>query len=521
MAKYDFLMKDLYKKTLPYYGDKIAIKCEGNEISYTELNRQANYLAHALIKHGIDLEDTVALVMPNCIEFAISGIGIAKAGGTSVAPNAMLGEKEYLYILQQSEAKLIIVGELFYSMIERLRPEIPSLQTIVGLTDLPPKGFIPWNTFLSGMPNTDPDVDVKPEHRALLGFTGGTTGTPKGVVHSQYNQAINIIAHMVELEFGVEDKNLIMTPLSHAAGRRLHAGLLKGCTHIVTERFDPLRALQLIESERITTMGLVPTMLYRLLDTMENQEFDVSSIKTISYGASPITEERLKEALIKFGKVFHQNYGQTEVPNLISRLTKAEHSLEQDKVHRLRSCGRPCFMTKVKIMDDEGREVPRGEQGEIAVQSPYMMVEYLNQPEVTAQTIKDGWLYTGDVGVMDEDGYIYLMDRKKDMIISGGMNVYSSEVENVIQEIPGVKQVAVIGIPHEDWGEQVLAVIIPDQETPPLKEDIFKYCKENLAKYKQPKEIQFVNEFPLTPYDKVDKNALRKPYWQDSERAIH
>lgn len=521
MEKFNFVLKDLFNKALPTYGEKIAIKCEGKEITYSELGTSANRFAQALIKHGIGLEDTVAMIMSNCIEFAIADIGIMKAGATKVAPNDMLNEKEYLHILQQSQPKIAVVGEKFYPMMKKLKKQIPSLQTMISLTEASADEFIAWEDFLHGMPDEDPDVAVESHHRALIAFTGGTTGTPKGVIHSQYNQTMNMIAHMVEMEFTDRDKNLLMTPLSHAAGRRLLAGLLKGSTNIVTVRFNPVTALKIIEKERITTIGVVPTMIYRLLDTMENHVFDVSSIRMISYGASPITEERLKQGIKKFGKVFHQNYGQTEVPNLISRLTKYEHSLDPNKAHRLRSCGRPSFMSEVKIVDDEGNERPRGETGEIAVKSPYMMEGYLNLPDETAKTIRNGWLYTGDIGKMDEDGYIYLMDRKKDMIISGGMNVYSSEVENVIQKFPGVKQVAVIGIPHDDWGEQVLAQIIPHAGHPPKKEDIFQFCKQHLADYKQPKEIQFVNEFPLTPYGKVDKNEMRKPFWQQTDRAIH
>lgn len=521
MEAFHFILKDLFNKALPIYGEKIAIQFEGKKISYEELNRQANCLAHALINHGVGLEDAVAMIMSNCIEFAIVDIGIMKAGAAKVAPNDMLGEKEYLYILQESQPKVVIVGEKFYEMIERLRNQVPSIQTVVGLTEAVPEGFISWDDFLDGMPHSDPQVQVRPHHRALIAFTGGTTGTPKGVIHSQYTQTMSMIAHIIEMEFHDQDKNLLMTPLSHAAGRRLLSGLLKGATHIITERFDPVKALEIIEKERITTIGMVPTMIYRLLDAMESNDFDVSSIRMISYGASPIAEERLKQGIKKFGKVFHQNYGQTEVPNLISRLTKFEHSLDADKVHRLRSCGRPCFMSEVKIVDEDGNEVPRGELGEIVVKSPYMMAGYLNRPDLTAQTIKNGWLHTGDIGKMDEDGYIYLMDRKKDMIISGGMNIYSSEVEHVIHKHPGVDQVAVIGIPHDDWGEQVMALIIPNAEQPPTEEDIFQYCDRYLAKYKRPKKIKFVDEFPLTPYGKVDKNELRKPYWKDEKRAIH
>jgi len=314
---------------------------------------------------------------------------------------------------------------------------------------------------------------------------------------------------------------LLMSPLPHAAGKFCQVGLLTGATHIITDNFNSLKALQLIEKERITVTFMVPTMIYRLLDTAEGQKFDLASIKTIAYAAAPILEDRLKQGLEMFGPVFFQFYGQSECPNLIARLRKSDHSIEPNKIHLLRSCGSPTLMAEVKIVDEAGIEVAQGEKGEIIVKSPYVMERYHNMPKKTAETIVNNWLYTGDIGKMDQEGYIYLLDRKNDMIISGGMNVYSTEVENAIQQCPGVGQVAVLGIPHHDWGEQVLALIIPKSDNPALKEDIVQFCKKNLANYKQPKEIEFVSEFPLTTYGKIDKKKMRIPYWEDKNRVIN
>ena len=523
MGQFDFVLKDLYNEALSTHEHKIALKCDELELTYEQLNLLTNQFAHALNWNGVSIEDPVAMIMSNCMEFAIVDIAIMKAGAAKVPLNDMLGENEILYILNNSGAKAAIVSPNFYSTITKLRHQLPFLQTIVGLTDSVPDGFIDMKTFIDGMPDTNLNVDVKPHHRASISYTGGTTGLPKGIIQTQQNQVMNLFCHMIELGINDKDKILIMTPLPHSAGRYLLTGLLKGATHIITARFNPLQALQLIESERITFTFMVPTMIYRVLDTLEHEEhsFDVTSIQTIMYGAAPITEERLKQGLALFGPVFYQFYGLTEAPNFVTRMTKAEHRIEPDKVHRLRSCGKPSFMSRVKIVDDKGQQVPCGVQGEIAVKSPFVMKEYFNLPEKTAETIIDGWLHTGDMGKMDEDGYVYLLDRKKDMIISGGMNVYSTEVENVIQQYPGVRQVAVIGTPHNDWGEQVVALIIPDFTTPPSKQAILQFCKQKLAKFKQLKEIHFVNEFPLTPYGKIDKKKLRQPYWDQVGRSVH
>ncbi len=435
----------------------------------------------------------------------------------------MLGEQEILYMLENSQAKAAIVGPNFYSILSNIREQLPSLEMVIGITESVPEGFLSLNEFLEGVPETTPISEVKPFSRATLSYTGGTTGLSKGIVQSQENIVMNLYCHLLELEIVEQDKILLMTPLPHSAGKFLQIGLLKGATLIIADKFDPMKALKLMQDEGVTVTFMVPTMIYRLLDVIEqtNPDLSATKIKTIAYAAAPIMEERLKQGLKKFGPVFYQFYGQSECPNFITRLKKSDHSLESDKIHRLRSCGTPSIMAKVKIVDNDGKELPYGEQGEIIVNSPFVMERYHNLPEKTAETIVNDWLHTGDIGKMDEDGYVYLLDRKNDMIVSGGMNVYSTEVENVIQQYPGVSQVAVIGVPHYDWGEQVLALVIPDNSNSPSKEGIIQYCRQKLAKYKQPKEIEFVSEFPLTTYGKLDKKALRKPYWQGAERSIN
>lgn len=521
MENFDLTLNEMYNKALPLYGDKTAIEFSGEKTSYEQLNRQANRLAHGLIHSGLEVEDPVALLMSNCAEYIISDIAIMKAGLVKVPLNDMLREKDILYMLQDSKAKAVIVGPNFYPIISKIRSVLPSLQVIVGLSERVPEGFIRWDTFLTGVPDTNPVVDIKPSQMATLAYSGGTTGQPKGIVQTQQNLVMNMFNHLLELELTERDKILLSSPLPHAAGKMFQAGLLKGSTHLITERFDAVNALELIEQERITTTLMVPTMLYRLFDAIEQHDFDISSVQTIVYVASPMTEKQLKRGLGIFGPVFLQLYGQSEAPNLITRLTKVEHSLDSDKVHRLRSCGRATMMSEVKILNAEGQTVPPHEQGEIVVKSPYVMERYHNLPEKTAETIIDGWLHTGDIGKMDEDGYVYLLDRKNDMIITGGMNVYSAEVENVIQQCPGVSQVAVIGVPHDDWGEQVVAHVIPTANANLSTESISRFCEEHLSKYKRPKQIKLVAELPLTQYGKLDKKMLRKSYWREAERAVN
>jgi fatty-acyl-CoA synthase len=518
-----FTLSTLFRNALQKYEEKTALRFAGQSLTYGELMKSANRVAHALIRRGVKPNARVALVMSNCLEYVISDMGIIQAGGTKVPLNDMLGEKEIGYILKDSGAEIAIVGSNFFPVIEKLRPELPNLHTIVGISshDFCPEGFISWEEFQAEESEEDVYVHIQPEDMALIAYTGGTTGLPKGVVHSQENLVINLYSHMIELGMQDDEKILLMSPLPHSAGFVLQTGLLKGAEHWIEKRFDPQLVLDRIDRDKITFTFMVPTMIYRVMDQIQGRSYDFSSLRTILYGAAPITVERLKQGLEIFGSVFIQLFGQTEAPNFITRLRKEDHRLDLPYAKRLRSCGQPVIMSQVKIVDENSKEVPRGQVGEIITRTPYNMIGYYKQPEKTVETIKNGWLHTGDIGMMDEEGYVYLLDRKKDMIISGGMNVYTTEVENAIQKHPGVSQVAVIGVPHPDWGEAVMAIIVPKEDQSLTEESIRELCAKELSKYKRPKEIRFVDALPLTPYGKIDKKALRKPYWDLASRNIN
>ncbi len=513
----------LFANALKKFHDKTALVYADQPLSYGALRREANRVAHALIRNGVKPNTRVALIMSNCPEFVICDMGVIQAGATKVPLNDMLGEKEISYILKDSGAEIAIVGENFFDIIQRARPSLPDLHTVVGVSSQAacPESFDSWDTFLAGAAETDLNVEVSPQDMALIVYTGGTTGLPKGVVHTQENLVLNLFSHAIELGLQDDEKILLMSPLPHSAGMVLLTGLLKGAEHWIERRFDPQLVLDRIDRQRITFTFMVPTMIYRVMDQIQGKSYDFRSLRTILYGAAPITVERLKAGLDIFGPVFTQLYGQSEAPNFIARLRKEDHSTDPKHIHRLRSCGQAAMMSQVKIVDDLGNEVARGEEGEIVAKTLYNMIGYYRQPEKTAETLKDGWLHTGDVGMMDEQGYIYLLDRKKDMIISGGMNVYTTEVENALQKHPGIRQAAVIGIPHPDWGEAVLAFIVAHKDNPPTAASVQELCTRELSSYKRPKEIRFVDELPLTPYGKIDKKALRKPFWEEAGRNIN
>lgn len=292
----------------------------------------------------------------------------------------------------------------------------------------------------------------------------------------------------------------------------LLAGLLKGVTHYIDNKFNPEKVIELFEKEKITFAFMVPTMIYRMIDQIGDKKVSFQSLRTILYGAAPMSVERLKKAIDIFGPVFTQLYGQTESYNFITRLTKEDHLDGLHNEKKLSSCGQSVLMANVKVINKNGLELSHNEIGEVVVRSPYNMDGYYKNSEKTRDTFLDGWLLTGDIGYKDHEGFLYLLDRRKDMIISGGLNIYSSEVEKVIQKHPAVSQVAVIGKTHPDWGEAVMAIIVEKEGKKPKKEDIISFCKKELGSYKVPKFVECMNELPLTPYGKIDKKKLREMF---------
>lgn len=520
-------LKPLFSSALSQQTSKLAVSMESAELTYGGLRDLSHQAGNAFKKLGAKPNVRIGLWLSNCVEYVVADMGIIQVGSVKVPLNNMLAEKEVLHILRDAGVQVLVVGKEFLSAFQGLQNNLPELKTVIVVdADEPIEslGYIQWDEFLA-MGSTDPvDSPVQRDDMAVIMYTGGTTGLPKGVVHRQAGIVLNLFSHIMELGIQDDERLLLNTPLPHSAGFLLKAGLLKGASHFVEKTFDAGRMLRRLTEDRITLTFMVPTMIYRVLDEAAALKLDPLSfpdLRTIVYGAAPITLPRLKEGLTLFGPVFMQLYGQTEAPNFITRMRREEHRLDGDYAGRLTSCGQPVLMGEVRIVDEQGHELPRGIPGELTARTPYTMEGYHGQPQKTEETLKDGWLYTGDVAYMDDDNFVYLMDRKKDMVISGGMNVYTTEVENVIQRFPGVKQVAVIGVPHPDWGEAVLAMVVSDSENPPDTAQLFVHCEKHLAKYKRPKEIKLVDSFPLTPYGKVDKKALRAPYWANVSRNIH
>ncbi|MDA8208227.1 MAG: AMP-binding protein [Actinomycetota bacterium] len=508
-------LKSLYVDALSRFGPQPLLHFRGRTYTYAEIVADANRLANRLRAQGVGPGVPVAIMTSNCPEFVVADQAVLRCGAVKVALNDMLSAKEIEYILRDSRAEVAIADRGMLPA--ALAAEDNSLRLVIAAGEAPeaPEEVLAWSDALAGQPDCVPDGDPSPDDLGLIIYTGGTTGLPKGVMHSQSNLVLNLLAHVIEMGVLDDEVLLLMSPLPHSAGFLLAASMLKGARCHLETKFDPELVIERITKDRVTYTFMVPTMIYRVLDRAAGREMDLSSLRTILYGAAPITRERLAQGLAVFGPVFMQLYGQSEAPNFVTRLPREDHRLEGDGSQRLASCGRAATMAQVMVVDDEDRPVPVGQVGEIVARTPYNMLGYLGREEQTAKTLRGGWLHTGDVGRMDAEGYVYLMDRKNDMIITGGMNVYSTEVENAVQVCPGVAQVAVVGVPHPDWGEAVVAFVVPDASGAFDEDKLIAHCRVELARYKQPKAVKVVESLPTTAYGKLDKKALRAswPGW--------
>ncbi|MDT7703760.1 MAG: fatty-acyl-CoA synthase [Pseudonocardiales bacterium] len=514
-------LREEFESALRRYADRIAIEHDGRRLTYAAVDRWSAALAHQLREHGVGAGDPVALYLRNCAEFVVADVAVARLGAVKVPVNHQLPEATVTHVLSAVGARALVLGTSLAEIGLRAARHVPGcavLQVDDGGGD-PQAGSVA----MAGPPGVAPPrlgaPPLRPSDRAAVYFTGGTTGLPKGVVHSQTSAVTVHYAQIIEGEIAQDERLLLMTPLAHAAGLFAQSALIRGATCVIRDGFDAAEALTLVRSAGITWTFLVPTMIYRLLDIAGEHE-DLA-LRTIVYGAAPIAPSRLARGLEVFGRVFVQLFGQTECPNWGTRLAKDDHDPARPEL--LGSCGRASIMADVMVVDDAGEPLPAGETGEICLKAPYTLDEYLDAPEATAAKFVGRedpaeWIRTGDIGFLGDGGYLYLRDRKNDMVISGGMNVYCREVEDALARHPSVARVAVIGVPHDDWGEAVHAVVVPagELDVPAL----LTWARDELAAYARPKSVEIVEALPETPFGKIDKKELRAPHWAARDRAI-
>jgi fatty-acyl-CoA synthase len=428
---------------------------------------------------------------------------------------------DHAYAIEDAGITTLIIDPVpaFAERALGLREKVPGLEQVLTLGPVPEAlagtGAVDLVAAAEGYrPRPLRPVPLPPGHIVSVTYTGGTTGKPKGVVGTALSMVTMTQIQLAEWEWPDAPRFLVCTPLSHAGAAFFAPTLIKGGSLVVLPRFDPGEVLRTIEERRITATMLVPTMLYALLDHPESRTRDLSSLRTVYYGAAAINPVRLREAIDRFGPVFAQFFGQTEAPMAISYLARAEH----DEA-RLASCGRPSAFLRTALLDERGEPVPPGEPGEICVAGPLLAAGYWNKPEATAEAFRDGWLHTGDVARQDEDGFLFIVDRVKDMIVTGGFNVFPREVEDVVAAHPAVAQVGVIGVPDATWGEAVTAIVVPrpdasrdEAAVARLAEEVKEAVRARKGPVHTPKHVIMADGLPLTPLGKPDKKALRARY---------
>jgi acyl-CoA synthetase (AMP-forming)/AMP-acid ligase II len=515
----------LLTKSARTFPNNLAIIHGTRKSTYAEFNARANRLANALKKLDIGRGDNVALLQYNYPEMLESMFACFKAGCGAVPINFRLHPSEYAFIIDHSEAKAAILSAEFNEDVLGIRDRIPRARHLITLSQARGELLL-YEQLLAAESDQWDDVAVMPDDLAWLFYTSGTTGLPKGAMLTHRNllaMTMNFYADMCP-GFGPEDVILHAAPLSHGSGLYALPNIAKAATNVIlaSKSFDAELVFKTIEEHRVTNMFAAPTMVKLMVDSPAVDRYDHSSLRAVNYGGGPMFVEDLKQAIRKLGPCLVQLFGQGESPMTITYLPHRDHVLDgtPEQMKRLASAGFARTDVEVKIFGPDDEELSPGNMGEIVTRSDLVMAGYWRNPDATADTLRKGWLHTGDIGYMDESGYLYIMDRSKDMIISGGENVYPREIEEVLIRHSAVSEVAVIGVPDPRWGEAIKAVValVPGAST--SAEELIDFCKDYVASYKKPKTIDFVGELPKNNYGKIMKRELRAKYWQERDRKV-
>jgi long-chain acyl-CoA synthetase len=503
---------DIPRKHARLDPDKECIVCDDVRLTWKQLDERVNRLANALAGMGVEKGKKVATLALNCHRLIELYYATSKLGAVAVPLNFRLAPDELVYVINHSDAEVLIVdhntlemAEGFLSKLENIRERIVFRTTAEGWRD--------YEELLAASSDTEPEVEVSEDDLCHLQYTGGTTGLPKGVMITHRNYMTTAIGMGLALEFQPHYTTLQVLPIFHTAWWPVLLHHSAGCRAVISPRFDFAEILATAEREKVTHINMVPVLFSWLLDFPDADSYDLSSIRYFSYAGAPMPEEVLRRCIAKFGPIFQQGYGLTEASPLGTMLMEEDQCRLEgppELVRRINSCGRESLVTEVRVVDEEEGEVPPGEIGEIVIRGKNIMLGYWKDPEMTAQALRGGWLHTGDLATVDEYGFIYIVDRKHDMIITGGENVYPFEVEQVLYEHPAVLTAAVVGVKDEKWGEMVTAVVSLKQGEEASEEELIALCKEKIAGYKCPKRVVFMESIPTSALGKVLRRQVRE-----------
>jgi long-chain acyl-CoA synthetase len=507
-------------------GTQQAIVCGDTRYTWDEFDQRTDALARGLASLGVQRGQRVAVMMLNCHRYLELYYACARMGAVIVPLNIRLARPEVVFILNDSETKVLVVDKTFASYVTG-RDTFPTVETVLYNGDEKPEGMMHFEDLVNRGAQIPQSADQEMEDNDLSGlyYTGGTTGRAKGVMLSHKNVVSNAFHMVMASSYTGQDIYLHAGPMFHLAdiASTFAVTLVGGC-HVFIPLFNPIAMLETVQREKVTATLLVPTMVNALLNHPDVDNYDISSMRRNLYGGSPMPLELLKKGLQKWGPIFVQAYGMTEAAPLLTMLDPHDCSIDgtPEQVRRLASCGKESLGIEVRVVHGDGRDVQPGEIGEIIARGPNIMLGYWRMPEVTAAAIVDGWYHTGDLATIDEENFIYIVDRAKDVIISGGENIYCVEVENALYTHPAVLETAVVGIPDESWGESVHAIVVCKPGTSVSSDELIAHVHTQIASYKTPRSIEFHTEaLPKSGAGKILKRDLREKYWTGKSRRVN
>ena len=525
------IIPDTLYNTAKLYPRKIAIVCSEGRFTYREFKDRIDHVASAFHESGISKGDRVAVFHMNCHVFLELYYAAAQIGAVLVPLNTRLSSGELTFMMEDSGARLLVSDYQFLDKINEMKPKMPTVETIIWTRT--PKAFQPdekeilYEEFLlsAAHPGFE-EKDVSPDDIAQIYYTSGSTGRPKGVIMTHKNMTTHAMGTLWEYQVTDNDVWGHVAPLFHMADACNGWSITwAGGRHVMIDKFDTGRILDVIEKERLTMLKMIPTMWTMLLNDPTISERDLSSIRLVVSGGAPIAPELIKKIMTTFGCEYIQNYGMTEATHFLTISRLKDHLKELSEAEQLKykaKTGRPFLGVKIRVVDKNDQDVKADGKavGEIIVKGDIITPGYWKLPEEDARAFKDGWFYTGDLSTIDEEGYLQIVDRKKDMIVTGGENVFSIEVEKVLYMHPEMVEAVVLGVPDDKWGEAVKAVCVLKQGSQACKEELIALCKKHLAHYKAPKSVDFVKELPKTGSGKIDKKRLKEKYWKGRGRFI-
>jgi acyl-CoA synthetase (AMP-forming)/AMP-acid ligase II len=506
------LTGDMLRRSAERFPDKPAVLWQGESLTYAALDKAANRLANALIGAGLKKGAKVGIVSRNRMEYPIAFFGAARSGAILVNVSVLYGPEELRFVLDKADIELLFYENLFEDNVQAARRDLPGLAKCVRIGGAPDE----FHGFFAGRPEAPPRIALAEDDPFCMTYTGGTTGRPKGVLVSHRNRAVT--AHTVMHEEALEERDMIgiVTPMFHVAALNImfQPAVLAGAATTLLSKWDVADFAAMARKTQMTAAFMVPTQVAMVVSDPDFDAENFAAWRKLSFAGAPMPDWVQREVMAKLpGVNMTQIYGQSEV----GVLTSLRHWHLPEK---LGSVGRQAYNVDIGVVDPEGQPVKSGEIGEIVGRGDNVMLEYYNEPEQTAEFFRHGWGWTGDVGTIDEDGFITLIDRSKDMIISGGENVYPKEIENALYEHDAVSECAVFGIPHDKWGEVPAALVVLKGGHEVGAGELAEHCAKILSRFKRPRLIEFVDDFPKTPIGKIQKNLLRAPYWAAREKKI-